>query len=160
MGQGETKHLVQRGHVVTSEALRGELRNYADVRNKTALSKRSVKRFLSDMYELLLGTVPADLLLAIDLDEGREHYSIEECVSFFVQSVDAGMLSESLRDHVVPGEVVVQETRTKKLSLFDSPTVEVQSATTMEPLRADKWCPPAQYFSREWSLILMSRRLR
>jgi hypothetical protein len=160
MGQATTKHLVERGHVVTSQALRGELRNYADVRNKTALSKKSVCRFLVDMHELLLAPMPPDLLLAIELDEGRDHYTIEECVSFFVQSVDSEMLSESLCDHVVPGEVVVQETRTKKVGLFDSPTIEVQSATTMEPLRPDKWCPPAQYFSREWSLILMSRRLR
>jgi hypothetical protein len=151
MGQGVTRHLLERGRVVTSQSLRGELRNYADAKHKTALSKRNVKRFLSDMTDLLLLELPGELLAAIDQDS-RTDYTIDECLAFFVQTADADMLSESLREHAAPAassEVV----RTKT-------ALEVQSATTMEPSDPTAWCPPAQSFSREWSLILMCKQLR
>jgi hypothetical protein len=157
MGQNSTKHYLERGHVVTAEALHGELQNYADVKSKTALSKRNVTRFLAEMHELLVLPMPSDLLLAIDMDEARTEYTIEECVSFFAQSVETDVLSKSLREYVEP---VAEVAPPRTGGLFDSPSIEVQSATTMEPRNAQSWCPPAQYFSREWSLILMSRRLR
>jgi hypothetical protein len=153
MGQSVTRHLLERGRVVTSQSLRAELRYYADAKHKTALSKRNVKRFLSEMHDLLRLTSDfAELVAAIDHDKSRTDYSIDECLAFFVQTAEPDMLSESLREHVAPA-ASVEAARTKT-------ALQLQTATTMEPFDSNAWCPPAQSFLREWSLILMCRGLR
>ncbi len=179
MGQVSGKpghHILRPGHVVTEASLRRELAAYADLGRGMSLSARKAKTFLTDMAELLQLPPPDDLLVAIDT-HGEASYSLDECVAFFLSSVPADdsekMLSESLKDHLVSQqttgelwsaslqasvkaakEAEMAAARRKKAA--EAPNIDVQTSATIEAFDEGKWSSPAQYFSREWSLVLSS----